>query len=79
MAKGFREFPPQVVPATVWQGRKAAMRSRGVPDDDPRIVECDEWMAYHRVLRAIQAESGQLSREGVDLLGVALADRLVSS
>lgn len=73
MAKSFREFPPQVVPATVWQGRKAAMKSRGVEDDDPRIVECNQWLAFNRVLKAISDDGEQLSQEGVELLTVSLS------
>lgn len=51
-----------------WQGRLAVLKSRAVPDDDPRVIECREALAYHRVHKAIGAETGQLSRAGVDRL-----------
>jgi hypothetical protein len=57
-----------------WVGRLAVFKSRAVPDDDPRVVECRQALAYYRVQRAVAAESGQLSRAGVDRLGVQLRE-----
>lgn len=54
--------------ASSWSARLAALKSRHVPDDDPRIIECREGLAYWRVRRSIDAERGQLSRAGVDRL-----------
>ncbi|OQZ88807.1 hypothetical protein BST11_21020 [Mycobacterium alsense] len=59
---------PESRPSASWAGRLAVLKSRAVPDDDPRIIECRQALAYHRVQRAINAETGQLSRPGVDRL-----------
>ena len=53
-----------------WVGRLAVLKSRGAPYDDPRVIECRQALAYHRVHRAVAAETGQLSRAGVDRLVV---------
>jgi len=55
-----------------WVGRLAVLKSRGAPDDDPRVIECRQALAYYRVRRAVAAETGQLSRAGVNRLGVQL-------
>ncbi|MGV0646760.1 hypothetical protein ABQE44_25580 [Mycolicibacterium sp. XJ2546] len=52
----------------------AVLKSRAVPDDDPRVIECRQAFAYYRLQRAVAAESGQLRRAGVDRLGVQLRD-----
>lgn len=57
-----------------WVGRLAVLKSRGAPDDDPRVVECRQALAYYRLRRAVAAESGQLSRAGIDRLGVQLRE-----
>jgi hypothetical protein len=54
--------------ASSWAATLAALKSRAVPEDDPRIIECRQALAYHRVQRAINAETGQLSRPGVNRL-----------
>ncbi|ULN40403.1 hypothetical protein MI149_22465 [Mycolicibacterium crocinum] len=55
-------------------GRLAVLKSRGAPDDDPRVIECRQALAYFRLRRAVAAESGQLSRAGVDRLGAQLRE-----
>jgi hypothetical protein len=55
-----------------WVGRLAMLKSRAVPDDDPRVIECRQALAYYRLQRALAAESGQLSRTAADRLGVQL-------
>ncbi|MCV7257862.1 hypothetical protein [Mycobacterium shimoidei] len=57
-----------------WVGRLAVLKSRDVPDDDPRVVECRQALAYYRVRRAVAAETGQLSRAGADRLRVQLRE-----
>ncbi|STZ60796.1 hypothetical protein [Mycolicibacterium tokaiense] len=54
--------------AASWSATLASLKSRGVPDDDPRVVTAREGLAYHRVHRAVTAESGHLSAAGVDRL-----------
>ncbi|MDV6308910.1 hypothetical protein R4227_16790 [Gordonia amicalis] len=50
------------------------LKSRAAPDDDPRVIECRQALAYYRLQRAVAAESGQLSRAGIDRLGVQLRE-----
>lgn len=50
------------------------LKSRTVPDDDPRVIECRQALAYYRVRRAVAAETGQLSPAGVNRLGVQLRE-----
>ena len=54
--------------ASGWSARLAALKSRQVPDTDPRVVECREALAYWRISRAVDAEAGHLGRPGVDRL-----------
>lgn len=60
-----------------WVGRLAVLKSRAVPDDDPRVIECRQALAYYRLRRAVAAESGQLSRAGIARLGVQLREAVV--
>lgn len=60
--------------ASGWAARHAALKSRAVPDDDPRVIECREALAYHRVRRSISAEVGRLSRAGADRLAADLRE-----
>lgn len=60
--------------ASSWAGTLAALKSRAVPDDDPRVIAAREGLSYHRVHRAVAAETGQLSRAGVDRLVLALRE-----
>jgi hypothetical protein len=41
--------------AASWQARLAALKSRDVPEDDPRIVEARSALSYHRIAKAIGA------------------------
>ena len=43
-----------------WNGRLAALKSRQVPDADPRVIECREALAFWRCKRVIDAEAGHL-------------------
>lgn len=52
--------------AASWQARLAALKSRDVPEADPRIVEARSALSYHRVAKAIDAEAGQLTAPGGD-------------
>jgi hypothetical protein len=63
---------PATVPSAHWQARLGAFKSRGVPDDDDRVVECVQSLAFWRVKRSIDAQAQQLSPSGVD----ALVDQL---
>ncbi len=58
-----------------WRARLAAFKSRAVPDDDPRVVECHAALAYWRVRKVIDAERASLRPEDAD----ALADELAGS
>ena len=58
--------------ASSWSATLAALKSRRVPDTDPRVIECREALAYWRVSRAVNAEQGHLSRAGADRLVAAL-------
>lgn len=60
------------MPAASWSGKLAAYSSRGVPDDDERIVACRAALAFHRVLKVIQAERTQLTDQDADALQRAL-------
>lgn len=44
-----------------WRARLGALKSRGVPDGDPRVVECQRGLAFHRVRRAAEGLAGELS------------------
>jgi hypothetical protein len=59
---------PASRPSASWAGRLAWLKSQGVDDDDERVVECRNALAYWRLHKAVDAESGQLSPPGVDLL-----------
>lgn len=47
-----------------WCGRKAYLIGRGVPDDDPDVIECDAGLAYYQVSVVITRVRGKLSRAG---------------
>jgi hypothetical protein len=59
---------PVEMPSAHWQARLGALKSRGVPDSDDRVIECQQWLAYWRVQRSIDAQAELLSPPGVDLL-----------
>ncbi|MBM4536280.1 hypothetical protein GS433_17985 [Rhodococcus hoagii] len=46
---------PYVLPPQSWSARLAALKSRAVPDDDLRVVECHRALAFWRMKRAIDA------------------------
>lgn len=58
--------------ASSWSSTLAVLKSRGVPDTDPRVIEARDALAYWRVRRVIDAERGNLSPEHIP----ALADML---
>lgn len=59
---------PESRTVSQWVSLNASLKSHGAADDDPRVVECREALAYYRVRRAVIAEVGQLSPPGVDRL-----------
>lgn len=59
--------PAAISPLTA-QSRLGALKSRRVPDDDPRVVECRQVLAYWRCRRVIDAEAAGLSPRGRQLL-----------
>lgn len=67
-----RMIDPATMPPARWQARHAALKAHGVPDTDPRILECHAALAYWRCRRVIDAERGQLAPEHIP----ALADML---
>lgn len=60
--------------AASWSATLASLKSRGVPDDDPRVAAAREGLAFHRVRRAVTAETGQLSAAGIDRLVAQLRE-----
>ncbi|MGB7234553.1 MAG: hypothetical protein WBD41_01100, partial [Rhodococcus sp. (in: high G+C Gram-positive bacteria)] len=48
-----------------WAGRLANLTGRGIPDTDPRIVECRRELAIRRLQRAVAAESGTLDADAI--------------
>lgn len=59
---------PASRPPASWQSRLAALKSRGATDDDPRIVECHNALAFWRCKRVIDVEAGHLTPEHADVL-----------
>ncbi|BBX92723.1 hypothetical protein H5U98_15705 [Mycolicibacterium boenickei] len=58
--------------ASSWSSTLAALKSRGVPDTDPRVLECQTALAYWRCRRVIDAERDNLNPAHIP----ALADML---
>lgn len=65
---------PSSLPATSWQSRLAALSGRGVPDTDPRMVECRRALAFHRAAKAVTAEREVFGEVGVSALRELLLD-----
>lgn len=63
---------PAVRPAPSWSARLAALKSRQVPDSDPRVAECNAALAYWRCRRVIDTERALLDPRHIP----ALADML---
>ena len=63
---------PASLPPAQWSGKLAALRSRGAPDNDPRIAECESALAYWRVRRVLDADRDNLNPSHLP----ALADLL---
>ncbi|OPX12579.1 hypothetical protein [Mycobacterium sp. AT1] len=59
---------PAVRSAASYSAVVASLKSRQVPDDDPRVIAAREGLAFHRVARAIDAEAGQIAPGHVDAL-----------
>jgi hypothetical protein len=55
-----------------WASRRAALLSRQVSADDPRVRECDEALAFWRVRRVLDKERTSLAPQHIP----ALADLL---
>lgn len=69
---------PSLSSPTSWQSRLEALKSRSVPEDDPRVTECRRALAFWRVRRAVEAERAVLGDDGVSavddlLLGLVSA------
>jgi hypothetical protein len=62
------ETDPASRSAVSWSTRYASLKSRQLPDDDPRVRECLEALAFHRVSKVLDAETGRLGPEGVAAL-----------
>lgn len=60
------------MPPSSWRARRAGLISHGATLDDPRVVECDQAMAYWRCRRVIDTERELLDPRHVP----ALADML---
>lgn len=48
---------PNELPFESWRARLGALKSRQVPDDDPRVTECRAALAYHRGRRALDEQT----------------------
>ncbi|WP_133689209.1 hypothetical protein [Mycobacterium sp. BK086] len=59
-------------------GRLGALKSRGVPDDDPRVTECRDALAYYRLRNSIAAERGLLSPASITRLVSQLREAVAS-
>lgn len=58
--------------AASWNGTLAALRSRQVPDDDPRVMECLAALAFWRCKRVIETEAPHLVSEHAGALAELL-------
>jgi hypothetical protein len=63
--------PAELTPSQ-WSARLAALKSRGAPDNDPRVTECHTALAYWRCRRVIDTERDHLDPRHLP----ALADML---
>ena len=57
-----------------WNGTLAALKSRKVPEEDPRVIECREALAFWRCKRVIDAEAGHLVPEHAGVLAELLRE-----
>ena len=60
--------------AASWNGTLAALKSRQVPDDDPRVIECLAALAFWRCKRVIDAEAPHLVPEHAGVLAELLRE-----
>lgn len=58
--------------AASWSSSLAALKSRGAPDDDPRVIEARTALAYWRCRTIINRERGNLSPEHIPALAALL-------
>jgi hypothetical protein len=65
---------PRERTAASWSGTLAALKSRDVPDDDPRVVEAQAALSFHRLKRVVDLEvaNGHMS----DWFGATVVDLL---
>jgi hypothetical protein len=72
---------PRERTAASWAGRLAAFKSRDVPDDDPRVVEAQAALSFHRLKRTIDGEvaGGHMSPWFAEVLTEKLAAEAVMS
>lgn len=59
---------PEARARASWAGRLAQLVSRGVSEEDPRVIECRAGLAYHRIRQSIESDANQLSAAGADRL-----------
>lgn len=70
---------PHELPFETWRARLGALKSRGVPDDDPRVKDCRAALAYHRGKRALDNGTlADLNDERRDALVAHLTGKAVS-
>ncbi len=60
--------------ASSWSALLANLKSRGAPDTDIRVIECRQALAYWRIARSVNRETGQLSAPGADRLRSAISE-----
>jgi hypothetical protein len=60
--------------ASSWAARHAALRSRLVSNDDPRVRECLAALAFWRCKRVIDTERGHLVPEYAEALAELLRE-----
>ena len=50
------QYDPTSRTASSWSSRLAAFKSRSVPDDDPRVAECQSALSFWRMKSQIDRE-----------------------
>ncbi|MCH9728737.1 MAG: hypothetical protein K0U84_03470 [Actinomycetia bacterium] len=59
---------PAALTPSQWAAKLAAYLSRGRGNDDPGVIACREALAFWRIRRVVDRETGHLSAAGVDRL-----------
>jgi len=63
---------PDAMSANEWRACLGGLMKSDASEYDPRVIECREALAYHKVLRAIEESARWLSPAAVDGLAARL-------